>query len=754
MKQNSSIPALAGFKRNALAIAVVATFPVTGIYAQDVKELPTAQASAQTEDSYQVVESTSVKYTQPLVDTAKTITIIPQSVMKDRNVDSLRDALRNVPGISLAAGEGGTPTGDSMYIRGFNARNDIMIDGVRDIAGYARDTYNTEAVEVAKGPGSAVSGRGATGGSINLQSKTAKLDQFNDISLRTGNASDYRATLDSNFVVGETTALRVNLLTDDGEVVGRDEVSNSKNAIALSLASGVDTGSRFNIGVDYQKQDNLPDYGLPWVPNYSTRADRVLAPELAAQEGQAPNVDYGNFYGSVNRDFEDVTARSITAKYENDLSEATTVRALLRSGSVERLSIVSAPRFTYTGAGTEADPRVYGVGGRIDMGGEKTRDTKDSIDVLQVDLIGNYEIGSTQHDVVFGVELAQETFERWNYVDVVDDNLEDLDVGLGSPEPHLAFTGRYTRTDKSQEATGDTTGIYVFDTLTFNSEWELSLGLRYDIFESEYYYDLDGSDPSVKINAEDKELSWNTGVVYKPAENGSVYIGAGNSFSPSAEDLTASTRGNNSDLDPEETVTFELGTKWELFEGRLLASAALFRTNKTNARTDAPDGLFDPSIDDGRFDTLNGEQRVDGFELGAYGQLTDRISVSAGYTFQDSEVVSAEGDDVAQEGSELARTPKHSFSLWSRYDASDKLALGFGSQYVGERYNSADPGGREQADDYLIFDVMLSYQMNDNLGFQFNGSNLTDEEYQDQLGGGHFVPGEGRYMTVTMNYSF
>lgn len=754
MKQNSQLPALAGFTRSTLAIAVAATFPVGASLAQEIKELPTAQASAQTEDSYKIIESTSYKYTQPLLDTAKTITVVPQSVMKDRNVDSLRDALRNVPGISLAAGEGGTPTGDSMYIRGFNARNDIMIDGVRDIAGYARDTYNVESVEVAKGPGSAVSGRGSTGGSINLQTKTATLDSFNDIGVRTGNASDYRAKIDSNIVLGEVTALRINLLADDGEVAGRDEVENSKKAIALSFATGLETDSRISFNADYQKQDNLPDYGLPWVPNYSDRDDRILAPAIAGQEGQAPSVDYSNFYGNVNRDFEDITAKSFTLKYEKDFSQSTMLRALVRSGSVARLSVVNAPRFTFTGSGTAIDPRVYGDGGRIDTGGEKTRDTKDSINVFQVDLIGNYEFGGMQHNLVTGVEIAAEKFERWNYVDVVADNLEDLDVDLNNPNSNLSFTGHYARTDKTQEATGDTTGIYVFDTLTVNPQWEVSMGLRYDIFESEYFYDLAGGDPSVKLEGDNKELSWSAGVVFKPAANGSIYFGAGNSFSPSAEDLTASTRGNNNDLDPEETVSFELGTKWELFEGRVFASAAIFRTDKTNARTDAPDGLFDPSIDDGRFDTLNGQQRVDGLELGAYGQITDQFSVSLGYTFQDSEVVKAGGDDVAQEGSELARTPKNSFSLWSRYEANDKVAIGFGTQYVGERYNSASPGGREQAEDYMIFDFMISYQLNEKLGLQFNGSNLTDEEYQDQLGGGHFVPGEGRSLSLTMNYSF
>jgi catecholate siderophore receptor len=739
---------LTGFKRNALNLAIIAALPIGSVYAAEIKELPTAKASVQSEDSYQVDESTSQKYTQPLLNTAKTITVIPQSVMQDRNVDSLRDALRNVPGISLAAGEGGAPTGDSIYIRGFSARNDIMIDGVRDIAGYTRDTYNIEAVEVAKGPGSAVYGRGATGGSINLQSKTAKLDEFNDLSLRLGTANDYRAQLDSNLVLGETTALRVNLLTDDGEVAGRDEIENSKNAAAVSFVTGLGTDSRFTVNADYQKQDNIPDYGLPWIPNYSGRADRVLHEDIAAGEGKAPNVDYSNFYGDTDRDFEDIDTKSITLKYEKDINDSTTLRVLGRTGTVERESIVNAPRFTYTKV---EDVRTYGEGSQVSLGGEKTRDTKDSLSVVQFDLLGSYQLGGIQHDVVAGIELAQEKFERWHLDDNDTDNLDTtpVTVDLANPNSQVPYTGKYSRGAKYNEATGDTSAAYVFDTLTLNSQWQVSAGARYDIFETEYFYQLDDdTDPKEKLDAKDEHLSWSLGVVFKPAKNGSIYLGAGNSFSPSAEDLTASTRGNNADLDAEETLSYELGTKWALFDGQLNASAAIFRTEKTNARTDVLDA------EDDREDSLKGKQRVDGLELSAAGQVNKQLSVMAAYTYQDSEVVNAEGDDAVQEGNELARTPEHSFSIWSRYAVNEKLNFGLGTQYVGERFNSSDPGGRETASDYLIWDMMVSYQISNQWGVQMNGSNLTDEEYEDQLGGGHFIPGEGRYVALSSTYSF
>lgn len=739
------------FTRTTVAMAITTVLPLSTSFAQEIKQLPTAQAEVISEDSYKVDKSSSVKYTQPLLNTAKTVTVISQSLMKDRNVDSLRDALRSVSGISMAAGEGGTPTGDSMSIRGFSAQNNIMIDGVRDISNYTRDTYNIEAVEVAKGPGSAVYGRGSAGGSINLTTKTAKLDEFNDVSLRIGSEGDYRAKLDSNTLLGDTTALRVNLLTDDGDVAGRDEVNNAKNAIALSLATGLGTDSRFNINAEYQDQDNMPDYGLPWVPNYTGRTDRVVADELIEYQGGPAPTSYSNFYGNVDRDFEEITAQSVTAKYEYDVNESTTLRVLGRLGTVERLSIVSAPRFYYEE--NDEGVRVYGEDFQIDMGGEKTRDTKNSLAVIQADLLGSYTIADVNHDIVAGVEFAQEKFERWNYTDVVDDNLEDQTVSLFDPDPNLAFTGEYARTGKSDEATADTVAIYLFDTITLSPQWIVSAGLRYDMFDTEYYYQLDDEDePNDKLETSEDFLSWNLGIVYKPSENSSIYFGAGNSYTSTAEDVTVSSSGNAEGADAEETTSYEFGAKWELFDGKLSANAAIFRSEKLNALTDAEDGVFED--DDDRYNTSDGEIRVDGVELSLAGQINSQLLVTAAYTFQDSEVLHATGEDAVQEGYELARTPEHSLSLWARYEVNDDLAFGLGAEYVGERYNSSDPGGREKGDDYMIFDMMASYDISNQWSVQLNASNLTDEDYEDQLGGGHFIPGAGRYASLTTSFSF
>lgn len=710
--------------KSSLALAVAAAGPA---FAQEaIRELPKAEASAQSEDSYQVDQSTQFVYTQPLLDTAKTITVVPQAVIKDRGVENLADALRSVSGISLAAGEGGTPTGDALSIRGFDARTDIFVDGVRDIAGYYRDTYNVEAVEVSKGPSGVVAGRGSTGGSINLQSKTAFADDASDVGLRVGSEGDFRATADINKPLSDTAALRVNLLHEDSDTPGRDEAFNKSTGVAASLATGLGTARRFNFNAEYLTQENLPDFGMPWV---SGGDDTVAA--LASHLDGPPPVPFSNFYGNVYRDYEDIDATSVTAKYEQDLSDKVTLRVMGRAGKVARESVVTAPRFIDTATTTD-----------VRLSDEKTRDQENALQVLQAALLGQYQTGSVRHNVVAGVEVSREVEKRWTFDDLGSDNLDvnSETVDLYNPNPRVPFSGNYQRVGDNLEATGDNIAVYIFDTITLNPKWELGLGLRSDSFDTEYYHDYD--DPSAKIETSDTLTSWNASLVFKPVANGSVYFGAGNSFNPAAEDLTATETTAN--LDPEEAESYELGTKWQLYDQRLLLNAAVFHTRKIDAALSQGRGL----------PTVQGDQKVEGFELSATGQITDAWSVLASYTYQKAEISSAAGVNNPLEGVVLARAPEHSASLWTRYDFSPQWSAGLGLQYIDERVNSASASGARVAPDYTLLEMMIAYELNANLSFQLNGTNITDEEYIDQIGGGHFIPGEGQHYRLTGRYKF
>ena len=712
------------FSHTAIALALGAILPIGVSHGQEIKELAVSVASAKTEDSYKVDQSTSDKNTLSLLDTAKTITVISQTVMQDRNVDNLRDALRNVPGISMAAGEGGAPPGDSMSIRGFDASNDIFIDGIRDLAGYSRDTFNTEAIEVSKGPGSTTNGRGSAGGSINMQTKTAKLDEFADISARIGSESDYRATLDFNTKVGQQTALRINLLAEDGDVAGRNYVSNQSQGIAGSLMTQLNSHSSLSLNADVLNQDNVPDYGIPWVSNVTTGP-------LVNYANSAPPVNFDNFYGNLHRDFEKIDAKSITLRYENQLNASTKLIAKARTASVDRLNVVTAPRFISVATSTD-----------IRMSDEKTRDTSNTINIMQLDLQGDYLLAGLQHNVVAGVELANEKFERWGYVALVADNLNDIPVlnDLYQPDPYLEFTGEYGRDGSRTYADGDTKGVYLVDNIELNSQWIIGLGVRWDEFDTSYHNN--SANLSTAVNTLSDEISWNANVTYKPSQNSAIYFSAGTSFTPLSSNLTGGTSGNQSQANPEKNTNYEIGSKWELFNGRAIATAAVFQNTKT-------DGSY-RDADDRNLYYFDGEQKVTGLELSVIGQLTEAFSITAGYTYQDSEVVNDLADNV---GLSLARAPKNSATLWGRYDVNEQLAAGLGLEYVGERANGNSTTSRHAAS-YTLVDMMVSYQATDKLAIRLNATNLTDKDYIDQLGGGHFIPGTGRLVTLGASYRF
>lgn len=661
------------------------------------------------------LESTSPKQTQSLLDTPQSVTIVPAELMQEQGVTTLRDALRNVPGISMQAGEGGVPAGDNLTLRGFSARTDLFIDGVRDFGGYSRDPFNLEQIEVVKGPASTHSGRGSTGGSINLASKAARRGEFNRASVSVGDNQLLRATADLNHEIGDSAAFRINLMSHANEVNGRDAVESERWGVAPSLSFGLGGDTVATFSLFHLEQDNVPDYGQPWVP-----ASNNAVP--ASRDARAP-VDRSNFYGLLARDYEDTSTDVATFIVRHAFNDNVDLRNLTRWGRSERDSIITAPRFL--GDDSTAIRRTA-----------KTRDSEDTIVANVTDLTARFSAGSVQHSLLAGVEFARE--ESTNRARTATDG--DL-ADLFNPDFNAPYTGEVAA-DPSNDASADvdSVAVYLFDTLELDPRWELSGGLRWDRIEVEasgFDRDLEARDTWQRT---DSELSGRAAVVFKPRENGSVYLGYGTSFNPSGEGL--SLNSSTAALDPEESRTLELGTKWDLFDGRLMLTSALFRTEKTNARVDDP-------LDEGRLEVLEGEQRVDGFEVGVAGRITDGWTVFGGYTHLDSEVLDSTEGDV---GNELGNTPRDSATLWTTYEFTDAWQAGFGVQHVGSRYTNTS--NTRMAKSYTLYDAMVGFKVGDALSLRLNGYNLSGKDYVDQVGGGHYMPGAERTFMLSADFSF
>src|SRR5688500_8540959 len=332
---------------------------------------------------------TSRKFTEPLRDIPQTITVVPASVIESQGATTLRDVLRNVTGISIQAGEGGVPAGDNLSIRGFSARTDFFIDGVRDVGGYTRDPFNVEQVEVVKGPSSSIAGRGSTGGMINLATKTPNLGTSRGASIGIGSSNHKRGTLDVNQPLAglDGAAFRLNAMWTDANSPGRDAVKNGRWGVAPSLAFGIGTPTRIMADYSHLDQQNVPDYGIPWVPAANV--------PLAAYADSAPPVSFSNFYGLTARDYENTDTDVATGRVEHDFGAATTLRSIVRFGRTRRDSLITAPRFESNGSTAIR---------RTDW---KSRDQADAIAASQTDVTSRFRTGPIAHTVSTGVELSR-----------------------------------------------------------------------------------------------------------------------------------------------------------------------------------------------------------------------------------------------------------------------------------------------------------------------------------------------------------
>ena len=651
----------------------------------------------------------SPKYTEPLRNTPQTIAIIPKTVIEQQSATTLRDVLRNVSGLTITAGEGGNPAGDNLTLRGFTARNDIFVDGVRDLSPQSRDPFNIEQVEIVKGPGSAFSGRGSTGGAINLVNKAPiSLRSFSG-TLMLGTDRTKRVTGDVNLPLGDSTAFRLNLMLHDSGVAGRDVVENERWGLAPSVTFGLGKPTRFTVSYFKVKQNNISDYGIPWVPATNNA--------LADFRDRPAPVPRNTFYGLRNRDFEKLDADLVTLKLEHSFNDSLSLRNQLRYGLSSRDSIATPPRFANTNS-TAINREL------------RSWLTEDDIWDNQTDATAKFSTGKIEHSFVAGLNISREHNERKTRT------AGNMLTTLLDPNPDDVFPGAITQSPIVGDITANSQAVYAFDNAKLGKKWELNGGLRWDRFDAEGI-----STTGVPVSRVDRMLSFRAAAVFKPLENGSVYASYGTALNPSLEGLSYNTA--NTVIDPEKTYTVEAGSKWDLFEGRLLLTGAVFRVDKTNARTPGLGPNEPPQV-------LQGQQRVSGMEMSASGSFTRSWQVLAGYTFLASRTV--DSNTPAEIGKELVNTPRNSFNLWTTYDLPRGFSLGGGLRFVGRRFGNTT--NTRWVDSYWTFDAMASFPLSKHLDLRLNLYNLTDTYYFDRIGGGHLIPGPSRSATLSTSFRF
>jgi catecholate siderophore receptor len=525
--------------REALALATLLTVTHSAAAEPEKQEEPKAQkrkgqdgavldevtVSAARANPYNPQRVQSQKFTAPLVNTPQTISVIPKEVFNQQGAQSLADVLKNTPGITFLAGENGHVGGaNSMNIRGFEATNNIFIDGVRDNGNYGRDIFNVESVEVVKGP-AGDNGRGTTGGYINLATKTPQAESFYNgtaaYKFDETDANDHqRLTLDMNQVIENGPvpgmAIRLNALLQGGGVQGRDYAENNSWGLAPSIAFGLGTDTRLSLAYQYWEQNNRPDVGFPGsaVPDTSS----PIRPE--------GYVDRENFYGLEN-DFDDVTAHSLYARFEHDFNDRLRFNNLTRYSLTDREAI-------YTALGAFTPPDTVARSRQAFY-----RETETFTN--QSNITAEFETGSVGHTFSGGLEIARE--KAHNPRDFVAASL-GVPGGTNIYDPNTGSVGYDPIYNWVDDITVDTVAIYANDTLKFNDQWQATIGTRLEYFDAKARYKERASGITTKYESDDLIFSGKAGLVFKPKENGSIYAAYGVSALPPGANSLSNDNGS------------------------------------------------------------------------------------------------------------------------------------------------------------------------------------------------------------------
>ena len=697
---------------------------------------------------------------EKLLDTPQTVNVIPAQVIKEQGVNNLQDALKNVPGITLNAGEGGTH-GDLVNLRGFPAGDDYFLDGLRDTGLYNRDTFDYQSLEVLKGPASTLFGRGTTGGAINQVSKSPQLYPIMDFALTGGTNSEARGTADINHVlndlVDDTAAVRLNLMGQRNNFVGRSFARTQKWGASPSFAYGLGTDTVWTLQYLHEQEDSIPDSGIPFLFGAPAPVDHHAAYSLPADDRFKTDVEVVT--GKVTHRFNDMFSVSERLRYGSYWFDSRQTNPIY--GGANCFANATSPYFYAGGALCASLPTanrkpitvfnpLFPVVGTPLSAVFIERDRPSSKGTIatmmsETDLNADFETGFIRHHATFGVEADNESASLTRFA---NQNMVIPPTALLAPDPFENFPGTQIAVNSRPITKTSTLGVFATDTMDIGNHWSLVGALRFDYFGARFDQNLGAAS---HFTHTDNIGSPRAALVYKPNENSSVYFSYGTSFNPSAETLTLA--ASNQGLGPERDHTYEAGGKINVLDGQLGLTAAAFNTVKTNARISDP---LNPGLQ-----SLAGTERINGVEFGAQGHITENWELIAGYTYLAPHAV---GLIAAGVPGPIPNVARNQANLWSVYDFDSDLHIGCGLNWTGARQTGADnlsvPGTilTSRLPSYVTIDAMISYPVADYLTLQLNAYNLGNEfyyatSYDTRPNENHAVPGAGRTFLLTAGLS-
>jgi catecholate siderophore receptor len=728
-----------------------------------------------------------------LQDTPQTVNVVDSATMKQQGTTSLDEALRNVPGITIAIGEGGTLAGDQFKINGFDAKDDIYLDGLRDFAAYTRDSFDYEEVQVLRGPSGLMFGRGTTGGAINTLTKTPFLEDKNVLHGEGGNGSHARATADLNYQLSDTSAARLNLMFTSAGTVDRDLTYSNRWGVAPSISFGLGTDTVLNLNYIHQQGAQRPDYGVP----VAVQPDSVVA--LPVTEFGVPR----NTFLGYNADRDDNSADLLTAKLTHVASDWLSIENDARIAwysryfqytTVDRCDTTAATNFcANTLFGATPAAALGGIGGN----GPYNQNSRGAQDVFTA--TANFHAGGFRNTLIAGFDAGFQKADRTIYAYALPGTsqftyllnggaVSRANIGVSLYDPvHAApsgynvvlpnpanVAGTNDTLNSVVQSSGNSTDLafFVTDRLWLADAWSIIAGVRVDQFNASFK-SVTVAGTATPANSPSTLANPRASLVYEPDQNTTLYFSYGRSAVPQGTSIVGSptpiTTANQA-LAPEIGESFELGGKYSLLNGQLGLTGSVFQEAKVNAT------ITDPLS--GNVQLQSGQrQRVQGYEISATGKVIGDLSLIAAYTWLNP-VVTYDLSCTTTAllvcnlnpytiGSQISFVPKHAAALWADYSLHEflpGLSIGAGAVYQSKLVNAITTTGAAPNPTGVLrvatipqtieFDGMAAYELDKTWRLQVNVNNIGDRLNYSQSFGNRGTPAPGRTVIAALEARF
>jgi catecholate siderophore receptor len=655
-------------------------------------------------DGYKTgLTSSSTRTETSLLDTPQAVSVINQNQIRDQKIVNMEEAIRYVPGINIRQGEGHR---DQVTIRGNVSSADFFVDGARDDLEYMRDFYNTERIEVLKGPNAMAFGRGGSGGAINRVLKYADGQRKKSIVLTGGSFNDRRVEADVGDKVNEKLSVRFNSMYEKSDSFRRF-VGFEKYAFNPTATIDAGDNTEINVGYEHFRDNRLTDRGIP------------------SSGGGAYTTGPSTFFGNPDQNNSETRVDSVYAIIKHDFSDS--------------LKLKNHTRYTKN---YKFYQNTFANGAVASAGTYRLEAYNDTYDrntfTNQTDLTKKFEIGATKHTALLGAEITDQDTQNLRQTGFFNNSTTFINVPVTHSVSSTPITYRSLTTTNNNSSRVNVLAAYLQDQVEINKYLQVTGGLRMDRFS----IGLVNNHTNQSFKRNDTLLSPRFGLVVKPRKSLSIYANYNVTYLPSAGDQFSSMSAAVQALKPEKMENYEIGTKWDITP-RLNFTTAFYQLDRTNTRNNDPSrpGFF----------VLTGASRTRGVELSATGKVNNKWEMIAGYAYQDAIITGT--TSLAAKGKKIALVPQNKISLWNKYNFDQKFSAGLGIIDQSSQFAALDNSVKLKG--FTRFDVAAYYKVSKTYRLQLNVENIFNKGYiQTAHNNYNILPGTPRMFRISLLADF